>query len=292
MEIYHLSPDEIQEFATNIERAKLDHVHRLNLFNEQLIFNTTNEVSFHDSKACVFGQWCASFPNTELKNNVISHIGILHEKLHDQASLLLNKKSHTDSLTAHEYQKFIDCQEQFINALDSLYGSVVSTKYGIDYLTKLPNRELSQLILEKHYAMFERNNGEYCVAIADLDFFKRVNDVHGHLAGDRVLQLIARMFLARLRKYDSVCRYGGEEFIFVLPNTAINEAENIMNRIRTEIENHSIHLKDRETISVTCSFGLSKFSIGESLDVTIDKADKALYLAKKNGRNQVQLSDI
>jgi len=291
MEIYHLNPDEIQEFSTNIERVKLDHVHRLNLFNEQLIFNTKNEISFHDSKTCLFGQWYASFPNVELKDNVFSHIGILHEQLHEHASLLLTKKSHNDPLTAHEYQKFIDCQEQFVNALDSLYGSVVSTKYGIDYLTKLPNRELSQLILEKHFAMFERNQGEYCIAIADIDFFKQVNDTYGHLTGDRVLQIIARIFLARLRKYDSVCRYGGEEFIFILPNTAIGEAENIMNRMRTEIQNHSIHLNDEESIIVTCSFGLSRFTTGEALDATVDKADKALYLAKKNGRNQVQLSD-
>lgn len=292
MEIYHLNPDEIQEFAAHVEHARLDHIHRLNLFNEQLIFNTTNQISFHDSSVCSFGQWYASFQNEELKNNVISHIGILHEKLHKQASLLLNKKGHNDPLTAHEYQIFIDFQEQFVSALESLYNSVVSTKYGIDYLTKLPNRKLSQLILEKDYAMFERNKEEYCIAIVDIDHFKKVNDTYGHLAGDQVLQLIARIFSAGLRKYDSVCRYGGEEFIFILPKTDIVEAEKTMNRIRTEIQNHSIHLNDEENINVTCSFGLSKFTNGESLETTIDKADKALYLAKENGRNQVKLSHI
>jgi len=92
MEIYHLKPDEIQDFATNIEHAKRDHVHRLNLFNEQLIFNTINEAKFHDPTVCSFGQWYASIPNTTLKENVVEHIHILHDKLHNQASLLLNKK--------------------------------------------------------------------------------------------------------------------------------------------------------------------------------------------------------
>ena len=291
MELYHLKPDEIQSFASNIEQVKLDHVHRLNLFNEQLIFNRITEASFHDPTVCSFGRWYASIPNTELKDNVIAHIGIVHDKLHNQASLLLNKKDQNGSFTAHEYQRFVDLQEQFIRKLDALYSSVVSTKYGIDHLTRLPNRELSQLILEKDYAMFERNNGDYCVSIVDIDHFKKVNDKYGHLAGDRVLQLTSKIFSVHLRKYDSVCRYGGEEFIFTLPDTDIVEAENIMNRLRIEIQNHSIGINEEEKISVTCSFGLSKFTLGESLEVTIDKADKALYLAKESGRNQVKVND-
>jgi len=291
MEFYQLKPDDIIEFSAHIKQAKRDHIHRLNVFNERLIFNHLDEISFTDSHSCLFGQWVDSIQDAELKNTLFSHINIVHEQLHQQAQLVVTHKKSVANEAPHQYRRFIDLQEQFIHELDSLYDSIFSTRYEIDHLTGLPNKALSEFILNKDYSLFERNGGHYCIAMADIDLFKTVNDTFGHLTGDIVLRQVAITLSQKLRKYDSVCRYGGEEFIFSLPNTTLAKALEILNRIRIDIQNSSISFGDGQTTSVTCSFGVAEFSTKESLESMLIKADQAMYLSKEKGRNQVTASE-
>ena len=123
--------------------------------------------------------------------------------------------------------------------------------------------------------------------MVDLDHFKTVNDTYGHLAGDNVLREAAQYFNSKIRPYDSICRYGGEEFLICLPNTSMNMAKIILNRLRTGLALLSIALGERERIKITASFGVTKMSSDMSINDTISRADKALYAAKLGGRNQV-----
>ncbi|MEW6981610.1 diguanylate cyclase [Colwelliaceae bacterium 6471] len=155
----------------------------------------------------------------------------------------------------------------------------------IDFLTKLPNRSFI-------YWKFKKLADTYqsaCVVIADIDHFKIINDTHGHLTGDNVLKAIANEMSTSLRQIDLIARWGGEEFLMILPNTSVEQAFDITERIRKNIEQLTIINENAlEIKNVTISFGITLCQLNNAnLDKIIAEADKALYQAKNNGRNQV-----
>lgn len=163
-----------------------------------------------------------------------------------------------------------------------------------DTLTELPNREaynhrIRQLLDEwLHGASFERRDDDraLCLAVADVDFFKNINDSYGHLAGDKVLKIIAREMVSRLREKDFIGRYGGEEFVIIMPDTRPADAEHVLNKLRLAIAAIPFHFKEQQ-IQITISFGVVEALREDSPETIFDRADKALYKAKENGRNRV-----
>jgi len=191
--------------------------------------------------------------------------------------------------TQEEYDDLIKSEITFLTSLDIVYTAINSTMYSIDDLTQLPNRALFYSILEKEYAKLIREDNSNCIVFVDIDHFKKVNDTYGHSRGDLVLKKIADKLSLSIRKYDSIGRYGGEEFLIFLPKTHIVEAKEIVERIRKKIQDLVINIDSELSITVTCSFGLSSFTSDKSLPEIIQNADKALYLAKENGRNKVKV---
>jgi diguanylate cyclase (GGDEF)-like protein len=126
--------------------------------------------------------------------------------------------------------------------------------------------------------------------MADVDHFKKINDTYGHNFGDQILKMISVKLSSNLREKDKVARWGGEEFVLVLPETSIKQATDIANRIRVSIEQTQIDTPDgNEKISVTISFGIAISALNDQkIDLIIDQADMALYQAKSNGRNCVR----
>lgn len=156
-----------------------------------------------------------------------------------------------------------------------------------DELTGLYNRHYLDEFLQKEYAIAARHDRMFSVVIMDLDRFKDINDVHGHLLGDRVLFEVARMVKGRLRASDLAFRFGGEEFLLVLPDTGIDEAVKICEELRQHIERESIG--GLPAGKVTASFGVTQMAKSwEPLDVLLGRADDAMYQAKSNGRNRVE----
>lgn len=155
-----------------------------------------------------------------------------------------------------------------------------------DGLTGLLNHSKSKDSLKNELARAKREKSPLSFAMLDLDLFKKVNDNYGHPVGDRVLKSIANMFKQRLRKYDVVGRYGGEEFIVILPNTDTNTAKNIINVIRDRFS-ELVHYSDEGEFCCTFSCGIASFPEFTSEKSISDEADKALYQAKQAGRNQV-----
>ncbi|HET6420752.1 MAG TPA: diguanylate cyclase [Geobacteraceae bacterium] len=159
-----------------------------------------------------------------------------------------------------------------------------------DHLTGLYNRRYLEETLEREFRRTQRKGNNLAVMILDIDHFKMVNDTYGHQQGDYVLCKIAALFQRVLREYDTAARFGGEEFIAVIPETSLSEARNIAERIRASIEETLFSVGD-EKIRITASFGVSAFPAEEirSADDLIRVADKALYSAKIKGRNRVEL---
>ena len=152
-----------------------------------------------------------------------------------------------------------------------------------DRLTKINNRLYTDDILENQYYRYKRDNEACSVILVDIDHFKSVNDNHGHLVGDNVLVEFARILGVSIRKGDVLGRWGGEEFLIILPHTKLQEALKLGEKLRKIIDTN-----DFPTIgNMSASFGVSTFVEHSSIDILIDTADKALYESKKNGRNCV-----
>jgi diguanylate cyclase (GGDEF)-like protein len=161
-----------------------------------------------------------------------------------------------------------------------------------DHLTGLFNRRFLMESLDKEFQRAQRKGGQVALLMLDIDHFKRVNDTHGHLQGDVVLQKVALHIQKELRSYDVAARYGGEEFVAVLPDTSLKEAFNVADRIRLSVQGMRFagSLADER---ITISLGVAMFpsTCFEDLDGLLRTADEALYEAKERGRNRVVVSD-
>lgn len=154
-----------------------------------------------------------------------------------------------------------------------------------DALTGCKNRRYFDKELQMLFSNLKRHSDQqFCLAIADIDHFKQVNDAHGHDVGDEVLQIFSSVLVRETRDLDIVCRVGGEEFAILLPNTSLNDAVLVMERVRKTVAtvSHAGHF-------ITCSIGLADSNDAADEESLYKQADQALYLAKENGRNQVIL---
>lgn len=164
----------------------------------------------------------------------------------------------------------------------------------LDALTGLNNRRQFETRLNQEIATAKRQNNPLCSMMMDIDFFKKVNDTYGHMAGDLVLKTVASVIKKTLRESDIASRYGGEEFAIILPFTTIDDAEAVGQRLRQSVEATSVEVPDEKggsnlTIKVTISIGVYQYVDSDSPQEFYQKADKALYESKTTGRNKVSI---
>ncbi|MDO8332059.1 MAG: GGDEF domain-containing protein [Fluviicoccus sp.] len=159
-----------------------------------------------------------------------------------------------------------------------------------DPLTGIPNRRSILDMLDKEVARTTRHGPPLSVLLLDLDHFKRINDTWGHPAGDRVLQETAKVLRNAIRQCDAVGRYGGEEFMLVLPDTRLDGAVKLAERCRVQLAATVVTADNGEPIPLSGSFGLvsNELDLGVDAEALIKAADNALYRAKANGRNRVE----
>ncbi len=155
-----------------------------------------------------------------------------------------------------------------------------------DALTNLANRREGMDRLEIEYERYLRNARPFSVVLLDIDLFKSVNDEMGHQAGDEVIINVARILKEECRKVDSIARWGGEEYLALLPETDAGEALHTGERFREAIHRNPVSWEGRE-IPLTVSAGVATIHGSESIDRLLQRADEALYRAKRQGRNQV-----
>jgi diguanylate cyclase (GGDEF)-like protein len=158
-----------------------------------------------------------------------------------------------------------------------------------DYLTGLHNRAYFYATGKKALDISKRTNHPISIGMIDIDNFKKINDTYGHDAGDKVLVHVANTIKKMLRRSDIFVRFGGEEFVIMLPNCPLDQAHNIMDKIRKVVAKSAVNLDNDILINITISVGVS--SKMDTLDEMIKKADKYMYIAKKSGKNRVCSQD-
>jgi len=245
----------------------------------------------------------------QLDDQLREHVGGLQSSVQEAADLNTLKnvlESRLEGLisTMDQHQQQRDQREQEVaSRLQSLASRVATMeqeaqgfrvhleeqrqKALIDTLTGLPNRAAWNERLEHEIDQLQKKRASLLLGILDLDHFKRINDGYGHLAGDKVLKIIAGQLKKRLRPSDFIARFGGEEFVFLLPHTQMEEGLALLERLRAAIEQCPFHFKG-EPVTITVSMGITTFRLGERSDVVLKRADQALYRAKDEGRNRIE----
>lgn len=203
-------------------------------------------------------------------------------------------------VTFYDVTELHQTNEKMRTALDALESSRVQIEQKNEDLLYLATRDPltgclnRRAFFEKAEPFFHRHREEArnlsCI-MADIDFFKRINDTYGHIVGDKVIASIAKTLSSQLCEIDLLCRFGGEEFCIVLPGTSEEKAMEVAERLRVAIHQKSgENILPTESLEISSSFGVTSLKSGaESLSELIESADFALYSSKQNGRNQVSL---
>ncbi len=193
----------------------------------------------------------------------------------------------TGTIPTSAYSEFMNTVLAFASAIRQLQNDTWNQLANVDPLTGLGNRRAMSRKLRIEYERQARNRHPCCIAMLDLDFFKEVNDGWGHGAGDMMLQQIAAMLTASVRPYDSVFRFGGDEFLLCLPSTDLRAAWAIIERLRLKVSLWPVELKEGSTTRASLSVGIAPLEWEFGVEAALERADAALYQAKRNGRNCV-----
>lgn len=204
---------------------------------------------------------------------------------------IINNSKYDKKITqnrADEFQILYDGFNALLETIDK-QTKELQLLASIDPLTKLYNRRYLRDISEQIMELAKRNKTKLSVIMIDIDLFKSINDQYGHKNGDEVIVRLAKTLKSMTRSSDIVCRFGGEEFIILLPETILKGAVNVAEKIRTSVEKLAIDINQEQKIHFTISCGVSEVNVNEdkNIESSIQRADESLYKAKKNGRNRV-----
>ena len=176
------------------------------------------------------------------------------------------------------------------DVIDQSYQQNIFKAANIDALTQLYNKKFFIDSLQREFSFSKRSGQALSLMMIDVDYFKKLNDTYGHLAGDQVLKVVGQHLLKNLRLENIACRYGGEEFAVILRNVTGDLALQIAERLRTSLEKEKIPYRN-QTLGITVSIGIATYADGnlETAEDLVLKADENLYNAKENGRNRTVL---
>lgn len=284
---------EVESSFAKLNDAIIGHSKWLTEWNTRIICGIPVEDRYISEKShteCFFGRWYYAEHAAFLHHNpLFTAIEELHHQVHIDMRAIVKKTNRKEEVTRAEYESFIGSLASLSGAIVNLRDELHNLLLSFDYLTGALNRQAFFHIIEQEYALVTRLNGPCCIVLVDIDNFKKINDEFGHSIGDKVLQSISHFIIDNMRPYDSICRYGGEEFMICMPTTTLEKSYTVINRIREGLSKKKIYLSDDKFITITASFGIASMSPKEMLKVTIDHADKALYQAKAGGRNKTEV---
>lgn len=241
-------------------------------------------------KKSVFGRWYYGQVNSKLRDHSgFAAVGKNSERMHTLARDLACAVRDDADIKPRQYKAFVKSVDLFRGSLRSLLSEAWDFLRHVDPLTGVMTRGAMNTYVEGEQERVRRSGQTSCLAMMDLDHFKNVNDTHGHQAGDKVLETLAGYLQENLRRYDQVFRYGGEEFLILLPNTTTTNAKRVLDRLRRNIKRLAVQIGKNKTVHVSASFGVAKLLPDKPTKNSIELADQALYEAKKAGRNRVRV---
>lgn len=200
-----------------------------------------------------------------------------------------------NTLSAEQSQRNFESQiSGMMQEMDTLREQLeqVREESLTDALTGLANRKAFDQMLDSVVQNNTDEQSPFCLVIADIDHFKNFNDTYGHLVGDKVLRYVGKTITSCIKGKDMAARFGGEEFILILPDTEITGAEIVADQVRQAISKSNLidHRNNEEYGKITISLGIAQFKQGEQPEELLNRADQALYQAKDNGRNRVEMA--
>lgn len=236
-----------------------------------------------------FGSWFDLNKDRALvKQSVFRELARAQEDCYAFGRYLAGVARKGKPVPVEEYDALIEKSQRFVTQARRIRDAFRKAISELDPLTGLHNRQVMIPELERERQRALRTKSPCTLAIADIDFFKKVNDTYGHAAGDEVLATAAGRFVSALRPYDSIFRYGGEEFLLCLPNTDSRTADAVLERLRQAIAGEPFCLTNGLELVISSSFGYAEIVDEIEVNEAMNRADKALYAAKHGGRNQVR----
>lgn len=286
-----LNDKELEKVIEQLEVADVNHQRWLKCVHSSIICKHSFESDVMSPMAhtcCQFGEWYYNdAPELIRHRPEFIDLDVMHKEMHDSARNLAIEHEQGRNITKQLYSSFIDTQRTFSKNLLNLRDQLRESLHSFDPLTGLMTRGPFAQILKAECSRSERQKEHCCLVLLDIDYFKKINDNYGHLVGDRVLSNVSQFMLSHMRNYDSVCRYGGEEFLFCLPMTSLQQSHDIMDRLRKDLENYDIEYESGKMLNITASIGIASIIVGEGYESCLKNADEVLYEAKRNGRNRV-----
>lgn len=240
---------------------------------------------------CRFGRWYDGEAGEFLRgNSAFEPLGEAHGEMHRRALGLLERVAAARAVPPRELDEFNDSLDRMRAHIQSLRADLNGSLQNLDPLTGARNRTTLISDLREQHALVSRAIAECTLAMIDLDHFKDVNDRYGHTTGDAVLSATVSCIHSHLRPYDLLYRYGGEEFLLCMPHTNLASAGEVAERLRAAIAAEPFRaVAAGTTFSVTASFGLAALSEQHSVLESLDRADRAMYEAKRAGRDTVRM---
>jgi len=255
-------------------------IERLRTEFSNLITATFNNVGRSHADASISADKLTEYSTALNENNLVGEM--------QQILTYVVKETKEVTKNGNSLKQMLDDTK---NEIDLLRQELEKTKEEAttDPLTGLKNRRAFEKSMQDNIKCVDENQSILCLVMIDIDYFKKVNDNYGHLFGDRVLKSVASLLMANIKGKDTIARFGGEEFAIMLPDTKLEYAQIVAESLRSAVEKARIRkIKTGEMLDkLTVSLGITYYHIGESIDEFIDRADKALYLSKGNGRNCV-----
>ncbi|GGD34631.1 GGDEF domain-containing protein [Malaciobacter pacificus] len=245
---------------------------------------------------CTFGKWLHSDGKKIIQNNSkYNSILKMHEKLHFMSKQIMSYLS-KDSGQNHILLTYLEKSEMLSLSLGTelalIDNTLINNEAKKDPLTGALNRQRIEKLYQNQLEIASATAETFVLAMCDLDYFKNVNDSYGHMVGDKMLKAFVQIAKKSLRSSDMIIRYGGEEFVFILPAVNAKKAKEILNKIREDFQSFSIDYEDKK-VSTTISIGFIQINSenGESYFKNFEDAliiaDRKLYEAKNSGRNRV-----
>jgi len=288
-----LSLEEAQAAFDSLNLAIIEHTKWLVHWNKFIICDvslTAEDMSECSVENCGFNQWLHSTDADFLHDlEIDTQVEHLHNQVHQCVNEIMNNVAQGLSITQQQFDIYINEETELTKYLINLRDEIYRVIFSYDFLTSTLTRQAIFHVLSIEHARVNRNAEQSCIVLIDLDHFKKVNDKYGHPAGDKILMAVADFFSKNLRSYDSIGRYGGEEFILCLPDITLRNAGVTMDRLRHKLSQLEIYTDDGTCLSLTVSMGIAPMSQGVSVKTIIKHADQALYKAKNWGRNRVEL---
>ncbi|KTA91984.1 diguanylate cyclase [Aeromonas salmonicida subsp. smithia] len=222
----------------------------------------------------------------ELKGAISGHMGAINMLLQDREVMAARERHLLTRLSTME-AKLRLMKEETAEYKKRL--TIQKHKLFLDSLTQVHNRAALDERLELEYKRWLRYNTPLCLAIIDIDHFKNINDNYGHMAGDKALKVVAKALQGALRDTDFIARFGGEEFVVLLPNINPDKYQKPLETLRQTIKSIPFRFRDAR-VEITISIGATLFREGDHTTDAFERADKALYSSKHSGRDQVNLA--